>query len=174
MQHRKINLDGTNHEVLAKNLELKDSGYDIFGGRIYYQTNDGLIHCINEDGTHTYIGLGNIHGLNDELYYTDERGLWKITADNPSEQVFPGNAVFEYCKVTDVSGDGTAIALYYPGDDDSERGYLYLADTVDYSIAIITDGDTIWPARIIGDYLYYHKDYDYENGPVYYLRTRFR
>ncbi|MFU0826970.1 MAG: hypothetical protein ACFWTJ_05435 [Lachnoclostridium sp.] len=173
----KINLDGSNHKILVKNFELKDSGYDIYlaGGRIYYQTNDGLIHCINENGSHAFSVLGNIHGvIQDELYYANDQGLWKITTENTSRLVVPENVIPKYCQISDVSADGTAIVLYYPGDDDSERGYLYLVNTLDYSMTIIADGDTISPARLIGDYLYYHKDYNYENGPVYYLRTRFR
>jgi len=173
----RINLDGNCHEVLAKNLDLKDLGYDIYlvDGMIYYQTNDDQIHCINKDGSHASCGFGNIQGvIHDELYYTNAQGLWKISAGNISKLVVPDNVIPEYCQVSDVSEDGTVIALYYPGDDDSERGYLYIVNTMDYSITTIAEGDTIWPPRLIGDYLYYHKDYDYENGPVYYLRTRFR
>jgi len=38
----------------------------------------------------------------------------------------------------------------------------------------LTEGDTIWPPAVSADYVYYKKDYDYENGPVYYLRSRYK
>jgi len=173
----KINLDGSGHKVLAKGLALKDYNYDIYvaGGRIFYQTDDGLIHSIDENGDYILHGQGKIHGIvNDKLYYSDEDGLWMLSDEETPELVLEATFIPDNGLISDISEDDKSIVLYYPGDDDSERGYLYLVNTQDKSVTVIAEADTIWPARIIGDYLYYHKDYNYENGPVYYLRTRYR
>lgn len=180
----KINTDGTGYKLLAGNIPLKDLNYDIYlaGGQIFYQTEDNRIHSIDEKGNYSSYGQGTIHGvINDELYYTNDSGLWKLTGDNSkqikeftAELILASEYIPAYSSLADISADDKTIAFCYLGDDDSERGYLYLISTQDYSLRIIAEDDTVWPGRLIGDYIYYHKDYNYENGPISYLRTRYK
>lgn len=180
----KMNLDGTGHKILAGNLPLKDLNYNIYlaGEQIFYQTEDNRIHSIDENGNYGSYGQGIIHGvINDELYYTNEGGLWRLShdsskqsTDTTTELVLAAKYIPADSSLADISADGKTIAFYYLGDDDSERGYLYLINTEDYSLSIIAEDDTVWPGRLIGNYIYYHKDYNYENGPISYLRTRYK
>jgi len=173
----KINLDGTGHKVLAKGLALKDLNYDIYaaGGRIYYQTDDNLLYSIDQNGVQYMHGQGQIHGvIKDELYYSDENGLWKLSDKLLPILVLDGKFMPMNARISDITEDGSTLILYCAGDDDSERGYIYLVNTDGNTVTVLTEGDTIWPPALYLDYIYYKKDYNYENGPVYYLRTRYK
>jgi hypothetical protein len=120
-------------------------------------------------------GIGSgLKTVNDELYFTNTSGLYKIGPDGKAELVLSSQYIPENCVISDISENKAWAAFYKSGDDESDRGYLYVVNLIDHQTKLITDADTIGPAYLIGDFVYYYKDYDYENGPVYSLRTRFK
>lgn len=172
-----VSLDGKQHRVVAKNLLLDAYDKEIYaaGGSIFYITKEGTLQGVDQSGRITSYSTGQIQLVHkDELYFMNSDGLYKIGADKAAELVLPSVYITPESYLTDISEDGKWMVFRNPGDDDSEVGYLYVVNSENYQVRYLADADTIFPAQLIGDYAYFYKDVDYENGPMYYVRVRYR
>jgi hypothetical protein len=152
---------------------MLDNNIYVNDNKVYYVSENNIISSI-DNGTITTYGSGTISGvLNHVVYYHDSTGIRIISSNGESKLFIPEEYVPPFTEISDISVDGKRLCLYYSGDDDSERGYLYVIELDGYKVKRISDSDTILSPTLIGDYIYYWKDLDYENGPTYFLRTRF-
>ncbi|MHB8129918.1 MAG: leucine-rich repeat protein, partial [Mobilitalea sp.] len=174
-----IGLDGKDHHIMVKNITIDEHPASIYASsdKIYYETEDSQICSVDDSGKIITYTTGRISEiLNNELYYYDNSGLCKITTEGTKKLVLSQQYLPKYGDdIMAISQDGNWIACYYVGADDSESGYLYLVDLDKKKSKLIATVDTMYSdCSLIGDYVYYGMNYDYENGPDYRIRTRFK
>ena len=189
-KEEKINLECRDMNGKNKRVVMTDCSVDLYNDtsilfaiqdEIYFLTTDNKFVGIAENEEDKIIydtsQRTTIKKITDEaIYYVCEDKLWRLYADGTAERLlgqdYPG-LDDPYCEVS-VSADEKTIAICYSGMDESDLGQIYVMNYDGTHKRMITEADSLTDVELIGDYVYFYKDNDYENGPYVYMRTRYR